>query len=172
MAQTIVLITGANRGIGKGIMKRYLSKPNHLIIAANRNPEHPTSKALFNLPVGSGTSLVVVKLDATVETDSIAAVKELQAQGIERLDVVIANAGISYTWPKVSDLKMADLQAHIDVNVYGTVRLYQATLPLLQKSAEAKFAYIGSTAGYIEVSLLFIAVFSTDADYCTVRMAL
>jgi NAD(P)-dependent dehydrogenase (short-subunit alcohol dehydrogenase family) len=58
MTPTVVLITGANRGIGKGLLELYLLKPNHLVIAANRDPEHPTSKALA----------LVVKIDATVRT--------------------------------------------------------------------------------------------------------
>jgi NAD(P)-dependent dehydrogenase (short-subunit alcohol dehydrogenase family) len=68
MTPTVVLITGANRGIGKGLLELYLLKPNHLVIAANRDPEHPTSKALAKLPTADGTSLLVVKIDATVRT--------------------------------------------------------------------------------------------------------
>jgi norsolorinic acid ketoreductase len=70
MTRTVVLITGANRGIGKGLLEIYLLKPDHLVIAANRDPEHPTSKALAKLPTADGTSLLVVKLDATVRTAS------------------------------------------------------------------------------------------------------
>jgi NAD(P)-dependent dehydrogenase (short-subunit alcohol dehydrogenase family) len=68
MPPTVVLITGANRGIGKGLLELYLLKPNHLVIAANRDPEHPTSKALAELPTADGTRLLVVKIDATVRT--------------------------------------------------------------------------------------------------------
>ncbi|OTA81436.1 hypothetical protein M434DRAFT_211063 [Hypoxylon sp. CO27-5] len=72
MAPTIILISGANRGLGKGLLQRYLAHPkNHIVIAANRNPAHPTSQALFDLPRGEGSSsLIVVKLDAAVETDA------------------------------------------------------------------------------------------------------
>lgn len=66
MAPTIVLITGANRGIGKGLLELYLLKPNHLVIAANRDPEDPTSKELGELPTANDTTLLVVKNDATV----------------------------------------------------------------------------------------------------------
>lgn len=68
MTPNVVLITGANRGIGKGLLELYLLKPNHFVIAANRDPEHPTSKALAELPTADGTSLLVVKIDATVRT--------------------------------------------------------------------------------------------------------
>ncbi|KAI1379822.1 hypothetical protein F4677DRAFT_295891 [Hypoxylon crocopeplum] len=151
MAQTVVLITGANRGLGKGLLERYLALPNHTVIAANRNPVHQTSKALADLPKGDGSRLIVVKLDAVVEQDAFRAVKELQeSHGIDHLDVVIANAGVSYIWPSVADVKISDLQAHIEPNVYGVVTLYQATRTLLRKSSrEPMFVPMGSTAGAI-----------------------
>ncbi|KAH7140868.1 hypothetical protein EDB81DRAFT_885572 [Dactylonectria macrodidyma] len=149
MAPTFVLITGANRGLGLGLLKRYLALPNHVVIAGNRDPEHPTSKELANLPLGEGSRLIVVKIDASIDQDAFDAVEELQkSHGIERLDVVIANAGVSYVWPLVVDLKIDDLKGHMNPNVYGFVTLYQATRPLLQKSPnEPMFVPMGSTAG-------------------------
>ncbi|CAJ2500126.1 Uu.00g029790.m01.CDS01 [Anthostomella pinea] len=143
---TIVLITGANRGLGEGLVKRYLTKPNHVVIALN---PHPTSKALSDLPQADGSRLIVIKADAFVERDAHDAVKELeQSHGIEHIDIVIANAGISAVWPTVADVKLADLKAHMEPNVYGVVALYQATRALLKKSSrEPVFAPMGSTAG-------------------------
>lgn len=152
MAPITVLISGANRGLGKGLLQRYLTKPNHIVIAANRDPGHATSKALTDLPTGPGSRLIVVKCDSSVESDALEAVKELTAQGIDHLDLVIANAGVAFKYGKVSELKIADLQAHIVPNVYGVVWLYQATLPLLRKSTNPKFVTMGSSAGRIEVS--------------------
>ena len=153
MAPTTVLISGANRGLGKGLAELYLAKPNHTVIAANRDPLHATSKALANLPTGPGSRLIVVKIDASVESDPFEAVKHLETQeDIHQLDVVIANAGVSYIWPEVSKLKIADLQAHLTPNVFGVVWLYQATLPLLRKGTNPKWVTMGSQAGVIEVS--------------------
>ena len=52
---TVVLITGANRGLGKGLLERYLGQPNHTVIAANRNPDHPSSKELGDVPKAEGS---------------------------------------------------------------------------------------------------------------------
>ncbi|KAK1675790.1 hypothetical protein BDP55DRAFT_693870 [Colletotrichum godetiae] len=152
MASTTVIITGANRGLGEGLLKRYLALPNHIVIAGNRDPTHPTSRALGDLPKAEGSRLIVVKIDASVEKDAHDAVKELQeTHGITHLDVVIANAGISYAWPAVAELRIADLQAHMEPNVYGVVALYQATRALLRKSStEPMFVPMGSTAGCLE----------------------
>ncbi|TDZ25141.1 Norsolorinic acid ketoreductase nor1 [Colletotrichum orbiculare MAFF 240422] len=152
MSPTTVLITGANRGLGKGLLQRFLALPNHVVVAANRDPEHPSSKALDDLPKAEGTRLVIVKIDACVEQTSHAAVEELQARhGIESLDIVVANAGVSYVWPSVADLSISDLRAHIEPNVYGVVALFQATRGLLNKSTKKPmFLPMGSTAGCIE----------------------
>ncbi|KAB8209558.1 hypothetical protein BDV34DRAFT_210121 [Aspergillus parasiticus] len=134
MAPTVVLITGANRGIGKGLLELYLAKPNHTVIAANRNPDHPTSKALADLPTAEGTTLRVIKIDATSAIDS----------GIDHIDILIANAGIALSWPKVSQVTIEEIQKHVDTNAYGFIRLYQAFLSLLKASHDPKLVTIGS----------------------------
>lgn len=153
MAPTTVLISGANSGLGKGLVERYLARNDHTVVAVVRNPDHATSKALTDLPAGSQSRLVVVKIDSTVETDALEAVAHLPAQGIDQLDLVVANAGVARSFPKVSEVKIAELQAHVTPNVFGVVWLYQATLPLLQKSAQPKFVTMGSAAGSLEVRL-------------------
>ncbi|OBT48272.1 hypothetical protein VE00_01099 [Pseudogymnoascus sp. WSF 3629] len=149
MSPTIVLITGANRGLGEGIIKRYLAKPDHIIIAANRNPDHPTSKALSDFPTGPGSRLIVVKIDATSETDAATAIQELKGQGIDNLDIVIANAGVIVPFVKLEDAKVADLRVTMETNIYGFFTLYQATLPLLLKSQRPTWITMGSGAGSI-----------------------
>ncbi|XDG07549.1 hypothetical protein ABKA04_007164 [Annulohypoxylon sp. FPYF3050] len=145
MSSTRVLISGANRGLGKGLLKRYAAKENHIVIAANRDPEHPTSQALKDIPTGRGSRIVVVKLDASVESDAAAAVEKLTStHGIDHLDLVIANAGIAQVYPTVAQLKGSDLVTHITTNVLGLIWLFQATAPLLKKSANPKWVTMGS----------------------------
>lgn len=152
MAPTIVLVTGANRGIGKGILELYLQKPNHTVIAANRDPSHPTSYALTDLPKAEGTTLEVIKLDALSPTDPAAAVNTLATKGITHIDILIANAGIALLWPKVSEVKVEDIQKHVDVNVYGFIRLYQAFRPVLKEAQAPKLVTIGSSSAFLTVS--------------------
>ena len=149
MPQTVVLITGGNQGLGEGLVRRYLALPNHTVIAGTRNPAHPTSKALWDLPVADGSSLIVVKIDATVHQDAFDAVKDLEEKHrIEHLDIVIPNAGICNAWPSIFDLKLSDLQAHSEANVYGFISLYQATRALLKKSKKGPQPIaMGSNAG-------------------------
>jgi len=118
------------------------------VIAAVRDPGNSTSKALADLPKAQGSSLIVVN-DAAVEQDAFDIVKELQAKhSVNCLDIVVANAAIVKGYPLVKDVKRAELQEHLEVNVFGVVSLYQATRDLLQKSPNKPiFAPMGSGAG-------------------------
>jgi NAD(P)-dependent dehydrogenase (short-subunit alcohol dehydrogenase family) len=69
MGPTIVFISGANRGLGKGLLELYLAKPNHIVIAANRDPSNPTCKEFLSLLTGSRSRLIVIKVDASIESD-------------------------------------------------------------------------------------------------------
>ncbi|KXX80209.1 Norsolorinic acid ketoreductase [Madurella mycetomatis] len=148
MAPTTILITGGNRGLGLGLVKKFLSLPNHTVIAANRDPTHSTSQALADLPKGDGSKIIVVKYDATTERDPFDVAKQIQEQGVTHLDIVVANAAIVKHYPLVKDAQLKEISEHHQVNVLGPVALYQATRDLLQKSpGKPIFAFMGSGAG-------------------------
>ncbi|KAJ5893415.1 hypothetical protein N7495_005106 [Penicillium taxi] len=156
MASTFVIVTGANRGIGKGILELYLKKPNYTVIAATRDPNHPTSKALTDLPKAKGTYLEIIKIDYLSPNDPAAAVKELASKGITHIDILVANAGIALSFPKVSEVEVDHIQKHIDVNVFGFLRLYQAFQPILKEAQAPKWITIGSSSAFMTVSLVIL----------------
>ncbi|KPM37684.1 hypothetical protein AK830_g8897 [Neonectria ditissima] len=153
MSSTVVLITGASRGVGRGLLERYLARPNYTVIAANRNPDDTNSNSLQDFPKGENTSLIVVKIDSTVKTDAAEAVKHLEDQGIDHIDIIIANAAISEIYPKVAVLNTDDMQKHVVVNNFAVIWLFQATIPLLRKAAQPRFIGIGSSAGILTAAL-------------------
>lgn len=147
MAPTFVLVTGGNRGLGQGLVKRFLAQWNHVGFFPsdpwvlwwrveaeyyNRSsspqisdPGHPTSQALADLPKGKGSGLIVVKYDAAVEQDAFDIVKQLREKhGVEHLDIVVANAGIVKSYPLVKEVTRAEILGHLEVNVFGVVSLY------------------------------------------------
>ncbi|KAK5251627.1 hypothetical protein LTR11_007645 [Exophiala xenobiotica] len=135
-AVTTYLITGANRGLGKGLVSAYLQKPDNVVIAAVRNPTDSTSLALQDLPKHPSSTLIIVKIESTSETDPALAMAELATKhNITTLDVVIANAGISQIFPAVADAKADDMVRHFHVNAVGVVFLFQAVLPLLRQTS-------------------------------------
>lgn len=102
--------------------------------------------------MAQGSKLVVDKIDATIESDATAAIDELSTKhGIKHLDVIIANTGISYVWPTVAELKLADLDAHIRTNACSLVSVFQATRALLRASPALTpvFARMGTSVASI-----------------------
>ncbi|KAH0165920.1 NAD(P)-binding protein, partial [Aureobasidium melanogenum] len=150
-----VLTTGANKGLGRGFVEKYLVRPDTTVVAAVRDPSGKEAQDLNTFAKGEGSKLVLVKTESTSETDALEVVR-IESQGISHLDVVIANAGIFKTgaFLEVAKMKASDLTEHVDVNVNGTVRLFQATLPLLKAAKQPKFIAISSAVSTI-----------TDAEY-------
>ncbi|CAG8058833.1 unnamed protein product [Penicillium salamii] len=148
MAPTVAFVTGANRGLGFGLVKNFVANPNYVVVAAVRDPAHPTVEGLSELSTGEGSSIIVVKYDAGIEQSAFDAVKEAADKGVDHIDYVVANAGIAKGYPLVKDVKRADVLQHIEVNVFSVVSLYQATRPLLEKSiTKPVYAIMGSGAG-------------------------
>ncbi|KAK5048192.1 hypothetical protein LTR84_005862 [Exophiala bonariae] len=148
---TTYLITGAARGLGKGLVAAYLAQANNVVVAAVRNPDDENSKSLQSLPRAPTTSLVIVKIDSNSTTDAAEAVAVLETQyNITALDVVIANAAISQKFPRVENVTAVDILNHYRVNVVGVILLFQAVLPLLQRSDKIpKFIAMSSETGTI-----------------------
>ncbi|KIW15504.1 hypothetical protein PV08_05550 [Exophiala spinifera] len=148
---TNYLITGANRGLGRGFVSTYLSRPNSVVIAAVRNPSEECVKDLQSLPKAPSSSLIVVKIDSSSETDAAAAVKQIQDEHkIASLDVVIANAGTSGSIARVEALTPSDLVETFKINAVGPVLLFSAVAPLLKQSqSKPRFVTITSCLGTI-----------------------
>jgi norsolorinic acid ketoreductase len=126
-------------GIGYGLLQALLVKPNTMVIAGVRDPR-ASGKALKALPVASGTKLIVVKIDSTSATDATAAIRELKAEhGIQKLDVVIANAGLGHSWEKVLTTSAESIREYTEVNTIGPLVLFQAVYPLLAAATQPKF---------------------------------
>ncbi|EEY16816.1 aflatoxin biosynthesis ketoreductase nor-1 [Verticillium alfalfae VaMs.102] len=164
---SIYLITGANRGIGKGFVQRILQKPSTTVVAAVRDPSHPTSKALVDLPKGADTKLIIVKLDSAITTDAAKAVAYIRSQGITSLDIVIANAGIAQDGTSVLSTSVANTLKHFQVNALGPLTLVQATADLLKasKTVAPKFVVISTIIGSISSQEIFSHFPKTSSPY-------
>ncbi|KAJ5521389.1 Short-chain dehydrogenase/reductase SDR [Penicillium freii] len=164
MSNTI-LITGGNRGLGKGLIATYLATPNTTVIATVRDLSK--SESLSALPKASGSSLLIVKLEIASVDSIAAAIDTLKAHNIGPLDVVIANAGISGPTKSLTEAPASELQKYIDVNAYGPFELFKAVLPLLRSSGaekKAKFVLISSAGGSLTAMYNFMPISAYGAS--------
>jgi NAD(P)-dependent dehydrogenase (short-subunit alcohol dehydrogenase family) len=115
IANKSVLITGANRGIGKGLVEEALRRGVKKVYAGTRSPmQHPDKR------------VVPLTLDVTNASQIQQAVK-----AVDTLDVLINNAGIAM-YDDLSNLQM--IEKHLNVNFLGMFKVTQAFLPLLKRS--------------------------------------
>lgn len=149
-SQQVWLITGGARGLGKGLVATLLQRPNTTAIAAVRDISSANSNALFHLPRASNSDVIVVKIDSESDDDPATAVAELQSKySIHHIDTVVANAYAPSPPGPVAAASIHDLRQSYQVNAFAPVLLFQATWPLLQKSAAPKFIGISSCVATI-----------------------
>jgi NAD(P)-dependent dehydrogenase (short-subunit alcohol dehydrogenase family) len=118
IADSTILVTGANRGIGKALVEDALSRGAKRVYAGARQPFAHADRRV--------TPLI---LDVTNAAQIRAA-----AEKVDALDVLINNAGISVQ----NDLSdRAALERLLAVNLFGTYDMTQAFLPVLSGSRSA-----------------------------------
>ncbi|WP_040775277.1 SDR family NAD(P)-dependent oxidoreductase [Nocardia pneumoniae] len=127
---TATLITGSNKGLGFETARR-LVNAGHTVYLGSRDAERGRQAAA---QLGARP----VQLDVTDDASVAAAVETIEAA--EELDVLINNAGIAPEWGDdnvvigAADVTADLMRTTFDTNVFGTVRVLHAFLPLLQRS--------------------------------------
>jgi len=131
-----ILITGANQGVGLGLVKCLLAsnpRPHH-IIATSRNLGGEGSKELEEL-ADKEECLSVVKLDVTKPDTFTAVVGEVDGIVLENgLNVLVNNAGI-FLRKGLEDVTAEDMLLAFSTNAIGPLMLTQVFLPLLKRAA-------------------------------------
>lgn len=140
---TRTLITGANRGIGFEAA-RALRAAGHTIFLASRDAESGRR-------VADEIGAHPIQLDITDDASVAAAAKTVEAEG--GLDVLVNNAGIAPEWGEdnipvgAADLTADLMRRTFETNVFGTVRVLHAFLPLLRRSAAPVVVNVSSSLG-------------------------
>jgi NAD(P)-dependent dehydrogenase (short-subunit alcohol dehydrogenase family) len=131
---TTTLITGANRSLGLETARRLIDA-GHTVYAGMRDPAAGDAVRALGAHV--------IALDVTDPTSVDAAVGRLP-----ELDVLVNNAGILGSAFGVDDLTVEAMVGVLDTNVVGIVRVTQAALPLLRRSANPVIVNVASGVGW------------------------
>ena len=142
----IVLITGANKGIGFAAAGE-LAQAGHTVLLGARDPGRGTAAAAEL--AAQGLDVRFVHLDVT-DPETIAAAARLISDTYDRLDILINNAGISRDRPyPPTELPVAVLREVYETNVFGVVAVTNAMLPLLRRSASGYIGNVSSGLGSV-----------------------
>ena len=149
-SQTIVLVTGANQGLGfQTIKKLAAEQPNYTLLLASRDSSKGAKAAESITNFASNTTVYPIELDITSD-DSIAKAAEEVSSKHGRLDTLFNNAGISragQSSPRQEWLKI------FEVNVASHFLVTEAFVPLLKKATLPRVVFMSSGLGAIQDGL-------------------
>ncbi|MCB8879941.1 SDR family oxidoreductase [Acidisoma cellulosilytica] len=149
----VALVTGANQGIGFQIAKDMIAQGFTVLVGSRNHDRGETATREI------GPDAHAIQLDVT-DAASITAAAERITQEFGRLDVLINNAAISNTTlrpgmtveeysksVRPSNVKLDEIRAVFETNVFGVIAVTQALLPLLRAAPSARIVNVSSGAG-------------------------
>ncbi|MEM7771288.1 MAG: SDR family oxidoreductase [Cyanobacteria bacterium P01_A01_bin.37] len=149
----IVLVTGANRGIGKVLVESFIEHGSAKVYAAVRKLD-----SVAPLVEKYGDKVVPIQVDLS-DPQSITAA----AQTATDVQVVVNNAGVLKTSTPLVEDAIASLEFEMSVNVYGLINMAQAFAPVLKANGGGVFAQLNSVVS--------MKAFSNFATYSASKAA-
>jgi NAD(P)-dependent dehydrogenase (short-subunit alcohol dehydrogenase family) len=138
LANAVVLITGANRGIGLAFAREALARGARRVYAAARDP------ASVTLP-----GVLAVPLDVT-DADQVARA----ARECRDVTVLVNNAGIATTGGFLQDPTLEATRRQMETNFFGMLRMAQAFAPVLADNGGGAMLNVLSIASWVNRPLL------------------
>ncbi len=141
---SVAVVTGSSSGIGLATSLA-LAKNGYLTYATMRNLAKRDTIQLIaekqHLPIRT------VQLDVTDENSVENAIQSILSES-GRIDLLVNNAGYGLTGA-FEDIGMDEIKSLFETNVFGVIRVTQATLPIMRKQGSGRIINISSGAGRI-----------------------
>jgi NAD(P)-dependent dehydrogenase (short-subunit alcohol dehydrogenase family) len=135
------LITGSSRGLGRALSIAVL-EAGHRLVATAREPAH-----LSPLAERFGPSVRTVALDVTDQVGAEMAVR-VAVDSFGGLDVVVNNAGYGNV-NSVEDTPIEDFRSQIETNLFGTIIVTKAAIPVMREQRAGHIIQLSSVGGRI-----------------------
>jgi len=154
-----VLVTGASSGIGRATALAFADAGANVVLVARR------AQVLAKVAAEArklGAATLVATADVT-QPEAVTACFRKAVRRFGSVDVVVNNAGVLIPAPVV-DLRTADLQRMLDVNLFGAVHVMQEAVKVMRRQGRGHIVNVGSLAGR--------RGFSPLGGYCATKFAL
>ena len=145
MAGKIWFITGASRGFGRIWAEAALARGDRVAATAR------DAASVADLAERFGDAVLPLALDVTEPGQVHQAVARAHAH-FGRLDVVVNNAGYTLVGT-VEEASEAEVRAIFDTNLFGTLAVIQAVLPLLRAQGSGRILGVSSGMGVVAMPL-------------------
>lgn len=148
VTKKIALVTGANRGIGEQICADLAAQGIHVILTS-RDAQKGEAAAQRIRVAQPRADIVAHQLDVTSEA-SVQVIHQFVVNTYGRLDILINNGAILIDDNvSIFDLDVPTLQATLEANLYGPLRLCQAFIPLMQANGYGRVVNVSSEMGQL-----------------------
>ena len=143
----IALITGASRGIGAALARRFAAEGARLVLAARTTGglEEVDDEIRATHGQDAAPTLVKVDLEAGDDIDRLAAGI---SQRFGRLDILVANAGLLGTLGPIHQIEPAEWDRVMAVNLNANFRLMRMFDPILRAVDAGRAIFVGSGAAH------------------------
>jgi NAD(P)-dependent dehydrogenase (short-subunit alcohol dehydrogenase family) len=135
------LITGSSRGLGRALAEAVLESGDRLVATARR-PEQ-----LADLAARYGDRVRTVALDVT-DRAGAAAVVQTAVDAFGSLDRLVNNAGYGNVAP-IEEISEDDFRAQVETNLWGTINMTRAALPVMRRQRSGHVIQISSVGGRV-----------------------
>ncbi|MCB4859658.1 SDR family NAD(P)-dependent oxidoreductase [Sphingobium sp. PNB] len=132
-------ITGSSRGIGRALAEAVLAA-GHNLVATARRPEQ-----LNELVARYPAQILATALDVT-DADAAASAVTMATMRFGRLDIVVNNAGYGNVAP-IENTNLESFREQIEANLFGTIIVSKAVIPLFRKQGAGRFIQFSSIGG-------------------------
>jgi NAD(P)-dependent dehydrogenase (short-subunit alcohol dehydrogenase family) len=140
----IILITGANRGIGRALAAELATGSDTLLLSARNGAAAATAAAEI------GGNVHPIQLDTSNQASVDVAAKKIETD-FGRLDVLVNNVGGIFDYAQqASTADLAVVQQALEINLFSTWRVTQAMLPLLKRGNQARIVNVSSEKASME----------------------
>ena len=143
LAGRIALVTGASRGIGAAVARRFAAEGAQLVLVARTVGGLEELDDRIREDGGQGATLVPLDLR---EFDAIDRLGASLYERFGHLDVLVGNAGVLGTLSPVGHIEPPDWAEVLDVNLTANWRLIRSLDPLLRRSEAGRAIFVSSGA--------------------------
>lgn len=138
-----VWMVGASSGIGEATASALHARGAQVLVSARSR--EALDRFVLNHPPQHGLNAQAWPLDVTDAEAVTATTREILAQG--PLDLVVYCAG-HYREMRATEMDMADLKRHLDINYVGALHVLDAIVPAMSARGRGHISLISSVAGF------------------------
>jgi 3-oxoacyl-[acyl-carrier protein] reductase len=143
-----VIVTGASKGIGKGIARVFASKGANVLLAARDLAQAEKAASEIRALIGTGAGIASAVAADVSSPEDCARMARTAMERHGDIDIVCCNAGV-FPAARLGDMSVADWDQVLDINLKGTFLTVNACLPELKARGKGRIIVTSSITGPI-----------------------